>query len=130
MPGIALATRDLPSPGGPIRSILWPPAAAMAMIVLFGAIDGIFLASNSLKIHEGGWFPLVVGGIIASIMLSWREGASLVRHRLQEMSMPLKEFVATIDDKVVFTVEAFEEMDSTLDQPAAAARPVAQTAGN
>jgi KUP system potassium uptake protein len=79
----------------------WPPAVAIFIIVVFGAIDATFLASNSLKIVQGGWFPIAVGGAIVGLMLCWRHGSSLVRHRLQEMSMPLERFVDNIDKMVV-----------------------------
>jgi KUP system potassium uptake protein len=79
----------------------WPPAVALLIIVVFGAIDAIFLASNSLKIVEGGWFPIAVGVVIVGVMLCWRWGASEVRHRLQAMSMPLEEFIKNIDNMVV-----------------------------
>jgi KUP system potassium uptake protein len=75
----------------------WPPGIAIPIIAIFGAIDATFLVSNSIKIVEGGWFPLIIGGLIASLMLSWRKGASEVRHRLQEMSMPLKQFLEYAD---------------------------------
>jgi KUP system potassium uptake protein len=75
----------------------WPPAVAIPIIAIFGAIDATFLVSNSIKIVEGGWFPLIVGGAIAILMLSWRKGASEVRSRLQEMSMPLREFLGYAD---------------------------------
>jgi KUP system potassium uptake protein len=79
----------------------WPPAAATFMIFVFGTIDATFLASNSLKIIEGGWFPITVGAFMVGLMLCWRQGASLVRHRLQEMSMPLARFIGHIDEMVV-----------------------------
>jgi KUP system potassium uptake protein len=79
----------------------WPPALAIPVIAIFGAIDATFLVSNSFKIVEGGWFPLIVGGLIAALMLSWRKGASEVRHRLHEMSMPLQEFLGFADAAVV-----------------------------
>ena len=75
----------------------WPPGIAIPVIAIFGAIDSTFLVSNSIKIVEGGWFPLVVGAVIAILMLSWRRGSSAVRHRLQDMSMPLKEFLDYAD---------------------------------
>src|SRR6202021_1944569 len=75
----------------------WPAAVAIPVIAMFGAIDATFLVSNSIKIVEGGWFPLVVGFAIAVLMLCWRKGSSEVRHRLQEMSMPLKEFLEYAD---------------------------------
>jgi KUP system potassium uptake protein len=57
----------------------WPPAAAIFMIVVFGTVDATFLASNSLKIVEGGWFPITVGAFMVGLMLCWRQGASLTR---------------------------------------------------
>jgi KUP system potassium uptake protein len=75
----------------------WPPGVAIPIIAIFGAIDATFLVSNSFKIVEGGWFPLIVGGLIAALMLSWRKGASEVKYRLHEMSMPLNEFLDYAD---------------------------------
>ncbi|KJC53022.1 hypothetical protein UP09_00740 [Bradyrhizobium sp. LTSP885] len=79
----------------------WSQSFAIPVIAIFGAIDSTFLVSNSLKIVEGGWFPLLVGTLIAALMLSWRKGSSAVRHRLQEMSMPLKEFLDYADKAVI-----------------------------
>ena len=52
----------------------WSPAIAVPIIAAIGAIDATFLASNSIKIVQGGWFPVIVGGAIAVLMLSWRRG--------------------------------------------------------
>jgi KUP system potassium uptake protein len=79
----------------------WPPAIAIPVIAAFGAIDATFLVSNSMKIVAGGWFPVVVGGSIAVLMLSWRKGASEVRAQLRAMSMPLDEFITYADNTVI-----------------------------
>ena len=79
----------------------WKPALAVPVIAFFATINSSFLAANSLKITDGGWFPITVGGGIAILMLCWRAGASAVRHRLDAMSMPLKEFVDHIDERVI-----------------------------
>jgi KUP system potassium uptake protein len=79
----------------------WPSVVAIPVIALFGAIDATFLVSNSIKIVEGGWFPLIVGTLIAALMLCWRKGSSEVRSRLHEMSMPLKEFLDYVDRRVI-----------------------------
>ena len=79
----------------------WSRSLAIPVIVIFGAIDSAFLVSNSLKIVEGGWFPLLVGTLIATLMLSWRRGSSEVRRRLHEMSMPLKDFLDFADKAVI-----------------------------
>jgi KUP system potassium uptake protein len=80
----------------------WPPIVAGLVIALFAGIEAIFLVSNSLKIVQGGWFPLLVGGVIASLMLSWRKGSFEVRRRLYDMSMlPLDRFLTYVDDLVI-----------------------------
>jgi KUP system potassium uptake protein len=71
----------------------WPPTLAVPIIAAFATIDAIFLVSNSMKIVQGGWFPMIIGGVIAALILSWRKGSLEVRHRLHEMSMPLKPFL-------------------------------------
>ena len=79
----------------------WPPAAALLLVVVFGTVDATFLASNALKIVDGGWFSLAVGGGVAGLMLCWRRGSSELRHHLEEKSMPLAAFVGNVDNMVV-----------------------------
>lgn len=79
----------------------WKPTIAVPIVASFGAIDLSFLAANSLKIIDGGWFPVAVGGCVAVLMLCWCRGAFAVRHRLDSMSMPLQEFVDRIDEHVI-----------------------------
>jgi len=79
----------------------WSPAMAIPIIAAFGTIDTIFLVSNSMKFVAGGWFPVLIGGAIAVMMLSWRKGASMVRERLREMSMPLDRFIPYADKAVI-----------------------------
>jgi len=79
----------------------WSRAASIAFVAVFGLLDALFLASNSLKFLDGGWFPIIVGGAVAALMLCWRKGSSEVRRRLQDMSMTLDQFVAGLDGMVV-----------------------------
>ena len=80
----------------------WPPIVAGLVIAFFSVIEAIFLVSNSLKIVQGGWFPLLVGAAIATVMLCWRKGSLEVRRRLYEMSiMPLDRFLTYVDDLVI-----------------------------
>ncbi len=48
--------------------------AVIAVNGFFLLIDLIFLSANSVKIVEGGWFPLVLAGAVAFLMLTWRKG--------------------------------------------------------
>jgi KUP system potassium uptake protein len=80
----------------------WPPIVAVLVIAFFGTIEAIFLLSNSLKIVQGGWFPLVIGAAIAILMLCWRKGSVEVRRRLSDMSMlPFDRFLTCVDNLVI-----------------------------
>jgi KUP system potassium uptake protein len=72
-----------------------PVAAAIALPLI--SIDGLFLASNSLKIPEGGWFPLLIGIVVFTLLTTWKRGRALLMSRLAEESMPLDIFVESID---------------------------------
>ena len=79
----------------------WKPALAVPLIVFFGTIDSSFLTANSLKILDGGWFPIAVGGSVAILMLCWRRGSSALGRRLDSMSVPLQDFVDHVDEMVI-----------------------------
>jgi KUP system potassium uptake protein len=79
----------------------WPLPAAALMIGLFATIDLIFLDANATKFADGGWFPLVVGAILAFLMLTWRSGAIEVQSRLDEMTIPFDQFLATVDKQCI-----------------------------
>ena len=49
-------------------------AAVLAVNGFFLAIDLVFLAANSTKLLEGGWFPLVLAFTVAFLMLTWMKG--------------------------------------------------------
>jgi len=74
----------------------WSLPAALAVMLPLGLIDFAFLASNALKIPDGGWFPLVVGGVIFTLLTTWKRGRSILMHRLAEDAMPLDLFVQSI----------------------------------
>ncbi|WP_375393743.1 potassium transporter Kup [uncultured Sphingomonas sp.] len=44
----------------------------------FFALDLLFFSANAVKLLEGGWFPLLIAGVIAFLMLTWRTGVRLV----------------------------------------------------
>ena len=80
----------------------WPPLVAGIVVAVFAGIEVIFLLSNSLKIAQGGWLPLLIGGAMATLMLCWRKGTLEVRRRLYAMSMlPLSRFLTYVDDLVI-----------------------------
>jgi KUP system potassium uptake protein len=82
----------------------WPPAAALLLIGLFALVDACFLAANASKFVEGGWLPIVLGGLVATCMICWRIGNVAAHERLAEGSMPMEEFLAGLDQMVMCRV--------------------------
>jgi len=75
----------------------WPLVVAIAITLPLLSIDLTFLASNSLKIPEGGWFPLLIGGIVFTLLTTWKRGRSLLMRRLADEAMPLDLFIQSIE---------------------------------
>ena len=62
----------------------------------FMLVDVAFLAAALHKIFEGGWFPLLLGAVIFSVMVSWRKGRTALLARLQTSSIPLQPFLDSL----------------------------------
>ena len=77
----------------------WPLWAAGALIVPFLFIDLTFLSANLLKVVEGGWVPLLLGGLIMTVMYTWRRGTRLLFEKTRRLEMPLKSLVAKLEKK-------------------------------
>lgn len=69
-------------------------------IVIFGSImlfvDLVFLFSNSVKIHQGGWFPLAMGGLLFTIMVTWKKGRLILFDQLKSLSISFEAFSESI----------------------------------
>jgi KUP system potassium uptake protein len=74
----------------------WNVVVALAIAAPLAAIDLAFLASNSLKIPDGGWFTLLIGGAVFTLLTTWKRGRALLMDRLGEDSMPLPLFIESI----------------------------------
>jgi KUP system potassium uptake protein len=74
----------------------WSLPLALAIALPLGLVDFAFLASNSLKIPDGGWFPILIGGVVFTLLTTWKRGRAILMHRLAEEAMPLELFVESI----------------------------------
>jgi KUP system potassium uptake protein len=62
----------------------------------FLAIDVAFFSANVLKLLHGGWFPLLLGSVLFTIMLTWKRGRQLVFDNLQKHAIPLDAFLESL----------------------------------
>jgi KUP system potassium uptake protein len=72
------------------------PVLVIAVNGFFLLIDLIFFAANSMKLFQGGWFPLLIAAIIAFLMLTWRRGQSLSEKARMSLRESEKEFVTKL----------------------------------
>ena len=59
----------------------------------FLVVDAAFLAANLFKFVEGGWFPLAMGGVIFTVMVTWRRGREILFQHLRKASLQLEPFL-------------------------------------
>ena len=74
----------------------WPALAAFLVSGVFLLVDFAFFAANLLKVRDGGWFPLLFGALVFTIMTTWRKGVDAVRSRLTEDKQSTADFLARL----------------------------------
>ena len=79
-----------------MRSRGWPLALAVPLFGLFGLVDLTFLSANLLKIGQGGWFPIVVAGLVFAVMATWWRGRRLLAELRARDALTLGQFPRTI----------------------------------
>ena len=77
----------------------WPIALAAAVMVPLIVIDVTFLSANLLKVMEGGYVPLALGGLIMTVMYTWRRGSRMLFAKTRRQEMPLDTLVAMLEKK-------------------------------
>jgi KUP system potassium uptake protein len=62
----------------------------------FLLIDTAFFSSSLLKIVEGGWFPLALGAIVFTLMMTWRQGRVIAMATQRRTGIPLQTFLDSL----------------------------------
>jgi len=68
----------------------WPAAVGLSLVFLLP--EGAFTLANLAKIPQGGWFPLLVGAGLFTVMTTWRRGRQILAQRFAERLLPLERF--------------------------------------
>ncbi|GMT40281.1 MAG: putative potassium transport system protein kup 1 [bacterium] len=82
----------------------WRPFLALWAGALFITIDSAFLGANLAKIPDGGWYALLIAGLIFALMWSWRAGRALLAARLSERGIQQDAFLKKIEDDPPYRV--------------------------
>ncbi|HRW04700.1 MAG TPA: potassium transporter Kup [Caldilineaceae bacterium] len=70
----------------------WSRPKAVAFTAFFLLIDFAFWGANIVKIPAGGWFPLVIGAVVFTLMTTWKRGREILWQRLRAGTMPFATF--------------------------------------
>lgn len=82
----------------------WSLVAGGSVTLLLLVPDAAFFAANVTKITQGGWFPLVVGGLVFLVLTTWKRGRVLLGERIRQSIVPLDDFTARMASEGVVRV--------------------------
>jgi KUP system potassium uptake protein len=75
----------------------WSALASAALMMPLILIDFIFLAANLLKVPQGGWVPLLIGGTLMMVMLTWRRGSRILTAKTRRLEIPIDSLISSLE---------------------------------
>ncbi len=73
-----------------------PAPLAWGATIFFLALDALLVAGCAIKIVDGGWFPLALGGVLFVLMSTWARGRRDLRQHLSAEGIELLPFVQSL----------------------------------
>ncbi|MBP1687167.1 MAG: trkD [Deltaproteobacteria bacterium] len=83
----------------------WSAAKAAVGIAIFLLFDLSFFTANLPKVVEGGWFPLVVGISVFTVLTTWKRGRTELGRLLAEASLPIDVFLQDVAGRQPYRVD-------------------------
>ena len=74
----------------------YPLWLCIAATGFFFVVDLAFWASNMLKLMDGGWFPLLIGAAIFTLMVTWKDGRGILNEKMRSDAMDLNSFLEAV----------------------------------
>jgi KUP system potassium uptake protein len=71
----------------------WNKVAAGLILAAIGIVDLAYFSANLTKVPDGGWFPLLMGFTIFTLLTTWARGRALMIERMREAAIPVPVFV-------------------------------------
>ena len=75
----------------------WNWGQAALFLAFFVFVDFAFFSANLVKVMDGGWFPLVLGLAVFTMLSTWKRGRLLLYEKLTQDSMPLDAFIKSLE---------------------------------
>jgi KUP system potassium uptake protein len=73
--------------------------ASLLIVTPLALLEFIFLAANLLKVHDGGYVPILFAAFCVVVMWTWRRGAAIVADKARRDYIPLARFIESIARK-------------------------------
>ncbi|MEF0864343.1 potassium transporter Kup [Rhizobium sp. BR 318] len=77
----------------------WTLPMAIAVLTPLLLLEFVFLGANLLKIHDGGYVPVLIATAFTVIMWTWRRGTAILMEKTRHTDIPLSSFVSSIERK-------------------------------
>jgi KUP system potassium uptake protein len=74
----------------------YPLWLCIAATCWFFVVDFAFFSSNLLKLVDGGWFPLMIGGCVFTLMTTWKRGRAILNEKLKSDAIDLRSFLESV----------------------------------
>ncbi|MGA8278675.1 MAG: potassium transporter Kup [Rhodanobacteraceae bacterium] len=74
----------------------WQRTRVAGLGALFLFVDLAFLTANADKVEHGGWFPLVLGAVVFTLMATWRRGRELVVREIKQGGLAIGPFITSM----------------------------------
>lgn len=74
-----------------------PAPVTFLATAFFLIIDLALIAGCMIKFFDGGWFPLILGGLLFLLMATWRRGRNIVLATIRKEGVDLQAFIATLN---------------------------------
>jgi len=87
-----------------VRVWNYPKWSGIAILTLLLSLELPFFLSSLTKFVHGGWFPVLLAGIIATIIITWHHGRALVRKKMLQSPSSIEELIEVIKSSSTHTI--------------------------
>ncbi len=74
----------------------WSLTQSLAFLAIFITVDFAFFSATMTKVVSGGWFPLLIGGLIFTALTTWKRGRALLNDRIRLDTIPMDVFIQSL----------------------------------
>ncbi len=74
----------------------YPWSLSVAATGFFFLVDFIYFSANIVKVLDGGWFPILIGGVVFMLLMTWKQGRRLMAERLRDDAIDLPSFLEAV----------------------------------